>query len=30
MNEDELAVVYGMGLCFLGKGDREKQLSILK
>ncbi len=26
MNEDELAVVFGMGLCFLGLGERNKAI----
>jgi len=30
MNEDELAVVYGLGICYLAKGDKEKAISYLE
>lgn len=29
MNEDEIAVVYGIGICYLAKGDKEKAIEYL-
>jgi len=30
MNEDEMAVVYGMGLCYLAKGIKDKAIEYLE
>jgi len=30
MNEDEMAVVYGIGLCYLAKGIKDKAVEYLE